>query len=31
VLVVDEAGDEKSSTEAVGAARQYSGALGACN
>jgi len=28
VLVVDETGDEKSSTDAVGAARQYSGALG---
>ncbi|WP_281390889.1 transposase [Streptosporangium album] len=31
VLVVDETGDEKSSTDAVGAARQYSGALGACS
>ncbi|MFG1708674.1 transposase [Nonomuraea sp. M3C6] len=30
VLVVDETGDEKSSTDAVGAARQYSGALGSC-
>jgi SRSO17 transposase len=30
VLVVDETGDEKSSTDAVGAARQYSGALGTC-
>ncbi|QIY68032.2 transposase [Streptomyces sp. RLB1-33] len=29
MLVVDETGDEKSSTDAVGAARQYSGALGA--
>ncbi|MFG6192383.1 transposase [Nonomuraea sp. JJY05] len=29
VLVVDETGDTKSSTDAVGAARQYSGALGA--
>ncbi|WP_443078019.1 transposase [Streptomyces sp. NBC_01450] len=29
VLIVDETGDEKSSTDAVGAARQYSGALGA--
>ncbi|MGW4995938.1 transposase [Streptomyces mirabilis] len=29
VLVVDETGDEKSSTDAVGATRQYSGALGA--
>ena len=28
VLVVDETGDEKSSTDCVGAARQYSGALG---
>ncbi|WP_329082447.1 IS701 family transposase [Streptosporangium sp. NBC_01469] len=28
VLVVDATGDEKSSTDAVGAARQYSGALG---
>jgi SRSO17 transposase len=28
VLVVDETGDEKSSTDAVGAARQYPGALG---
>ncbi|MGI5487965.1 IS701 family transposase [Microtetraspora malaysiensis] len=28
VLVVDETGDEKSSTDAVGASRQYSGALG---
>lgn len=28
VLIVDETGDEKSSTDAVGAARQYSGALG---
>lgn len=28
VLVVDETGDEKSSADAVGAARQYSGALG---
>jgi len=28
VLVVDETGDAKSSTDAVGAARQYSGALG---
>ena len=28
VLVVDETGDEKSSTDAAGAARQYSGALG---
>ena len=28
VLVVDETGDEKSSTDAVGAARQYSGAWG---
>jgi SRSO17 transposase len=28
MLVVDETGDEKSSTDAVGAARQYSGALG---
>ena len=28
VLVVDETGDEKSSTDAFGAARQYSGALG---
>ena len=28
VLVVDETGEEKSSTDAVGAARQYSGALG---
>jgi SRSO17 transposase len=28
VLVVDETGDEKSSTDAVGAARQYSGSLG---
>ncbi|GAA2813510.1 IS701 family transposase [Kitasatospora paracochleata] len=28
VLVVDETGDEKSSMDAVGAARQYSGALG---
>ncbi|RSM94891.1 IS701 family transposase [Nonomuraea sp. WAC 01424] len=28
VLVADETGDEKSSTDAVGAARQYSGALG---
>jgi SRSO17 transposase len=28
VLVVDGTGDEKSSTDAVGAARQYSGALG---
>jgi SRSO17 transposase len=28
VLIVDESGDEKSSTDAVGAARQYSGALG---
>jgi SRSO17 transposase len=28
VLVVDETGDEKSSTDAVAAARQYSGALG---
>ncbi|MFF6881188.1 transposase [Streptomyces sp. NPDC012474] len=27
MLVVDEAGDEKPSTDAVGAARQYSGAL----
>ena len=26
--MVDETGDEKSSTDAVGAARQYSGALG---
>jgi SRSO17 transposase len=30
VLVVDETGDEKSSSDAVGAAHQYSGALGAC-
>ncbi|MFF8790893.1 transposase [Streptomyces sp. NPDC015125] len=29
MLVVDETGDEKSSLDAVGAARQYSGALGA--
>ncbi|MDH6222114.1 SRSO17 transposase [Streptomyces pseudovenezuelae] len=29
VLIVDETGDEKSSTDCVGAARQYSGALGA--
>ncbi|MGI5142778.1 IS701 family transposase [Streptomyces sp. CA-106110] len=28
VLIVDETGDEKSSTDAVGAAHQYSGALG---
>lgn len=28
VLIVDETGDEKSSTDTVGAARQYSGALG---
>jgi SRSO17 transposase len=28
VLIVDETGDEKSPTDAVGAARQYSGALG---
>ncbi|MDH6221726.1 SRSO17 transposase [Streptomyces pseudovenezuelae] len=28
VLIVDETGDEKSSTDCVGAARQYSGALG---
>jgi SRSO17 transposase len=28
VLIVDETGDEKSCTDAVGAARQYSGALG---
>lgn len=28
MLVVDETGDEKSSTDAVGAARPYSGALG---
>lgn len=28
VLVVDETGDEKSSSDAVGAAHQYSGALG---
>ena len=28
MLVVDETGDEKSSTDAVGAARQYSGVLG---
>ncbi|WP_329538407.1 IS701 family transposase (plasmid) [Streptomyces sp. NBC_01450] len=28
VLIVDETGDEKSSTDVVGAARQYSGALG---
>ncbi|WP_433354209.1 IS701 family transposase [Microtetraspora malaysiensis] len=28
VLVVDETGDEKSSTDAVGASRQYSGSLG---
>ncbi len=30
MLVVDETGDEKSSLDTVGAARQYSGALGAC-
>jgi SRSO17 transposase len=27
ILVVDESGDSKSSTDAVGAAQQYSGAL----
>lgn len=30
VLIVDETGDAKSSTDCVAAARQYSGVLGAC-
>ncbi|MFJ3775613.1 hypothetical protein ACIPX0_28380 [Streptomyces sp. NPDC090075] len=31
VLIADGTGDEKSPTDAVGAARQYSGALGGMN